>query len=384
MKRIYLSKLEAASAPSATPSASAAPSAPTPAPNIPNTPAAPAPGAAPSAPSTTHSASAASAYSANTPNAAAPSANAAPTPATVVELDEVVNGCLVNMVNPTEQEMAELATRLAIDPADLRAPLDAEERSRVTEEDGYVLVIIDIPVRDMSETSEDYTTIPLGIILTDEAIVTTCLEDTPLITDFLVGQVRNFYTYKKTRFVLQLLHRIAGSYLDNLRIIDTQSVQIERRLHRSMRNRELIDLLGLEKSLMYFTTSLRSNQRVLDKLVRLRGIKKYPDDDELLEDTIEENRQAMEMAEIYSGVLGSMMDAFASVISNNQNMVMKVLALITIIMSIPTMIFSAYGMNVAGEGMPFSDSIWGFAIVIAIAFALSALATMIFFIKKWF
>ena len=143
-------------------------------------------------------------------------------------------------------------------------------------------------------------------------------------------------------------------------------------------------MLGLEKSLVYFTTSLRSNQRVLDKLVRLRSVKKYPDDEDLLEDTIEENRQAMEMAEIYSNVLGSTMDAFASVIANNQNTVMKLLALITIIMSIPTMIFSAYGMNVAGEGMPFADEIWGFAAVILIAFFISALTTLIFFIKKWF
>ena len=302
----------------------------------------------------------------------------------VAEVGEVENGCLVTLVNPTEKESVQVAERLGIDIDDLRAPLDIEERSRVDETDGYVLIVVDIPVREMGDGSEGYTTIPLGIVLTDEAIVTTCLQETPLVSDFVKGRVRDFSTHKATRFVFQLLGRIASSYLTNLRSIDARSVEIERRLHKSMRNKELIDMLGLEKSLVYFSTSLRSNQRVLDRLLRLGSIEKDPDDEDLLEDVIEENRQAIEMTEIYNNVLSGTMDAFASVISNNQNMVMKVLALITILMSIPTMVFSAYGMNVASEGMPFAGSFWGFAIIIGFSFMISAAVTLIFFVKKWF
>ena len=302
----------------------------------------------------------------------------------VAEIDEVANGCLVTMFDPTEKESAQVSERLGIDIDDLRAPLDIEERSRVDEGDGYVLIIVDIPVREVSDDSEGYTTIPLGIILTPEAIVTTCLQETPLVNDFVKGRVRDFSTYKKTRFVFQLLGRIASSYLTNLRSIDARSVEIERHLHKSMRNKELIDMLGLEKSLVYFSTSLRSNQLVLDRLLRLSSVVKDPDDEDLLEDVIEENRQAIEMTEIYNNVLSGTMDAFASVISNNQNLVMKILALITILMSIPTMVFSAYGMNVATDGMPFADSFWGFAIIIGLSFVISAAVALIFFVKKWF
>jgi magnesium transporter len=302
----------------------------------------------------------------------------------LTQIDAIAEGCWVNMVNPTEAESAQVADELGLDIADLRAPLDIEERSRISEEAGYVLIIYDIPVTENADGKQSYETLPLGIILTPKAIVTTCLQNTPLQNDFVSGRVREFFTFKKSRFILQLLYNTAGTFLRYLRAIDTRSVQVEKQLHRSMRNNELLDMLGLEKSLVYFTTSLRSNLHVLQKLERTDAVKKYPDDEELLKDTIEENRQAMEMAEIYSNILSGTMDAFASVISNNQNIVMKFLALITIIMSIPTMIFSAYGMNVASNGMPWANSAWGFAIVIGLSAIISLIATIIFFAKKWF
>ena len=173
-------------------------------------------------------------------------------------------------------------------------------------------------------------------------------------------------------------------YLRYLRIIDKKSEQIEEKLHLSTRNQELMELLELEKSLVYFTTSLRSNEMVLEKLLKVDSIKKYPEDTELLEDVIIENKQAIEMANIYSGILSSMMGTFASVISNNLNIVMKALALITIVMSIPTIVFSAYGMNVSGAGMPFSASPWGFLVVIIISLVISIIAAFILSKKKFF
>lgn len=149
-------------------------------------------------------------------------------------------------------------------------------------------------------------------------------------------------------------------YLRYLRIIDKKSEQVEEKLHLSTRNEELIELLELQKSLTYFITSLRSNEVVLEKLLKIDSIKKYPEDTDLLEDVITENKQAIEMANVYSGILNGTMDAFASIISNNMNIVMKVLAIITIVMSIPTIVFSAYGMNVAGSGMPYQGVHWDF------------------------
>ena len=173
-------------------------------------------------------------------------------------------------------------------------------------------------------------------------------------------------------------------FLHYLRIIDKKSEVIEKNLHESQKNYELIELLELEKSLVYFTTSLRSNEVVLERLLKSESIKKYPEDTDLLEDVIIENKQAIEMANIYSGILNGMVDAFASIISNNLNIVMKFLATVTIVMSIPTMIFSAYGMNVAGAGMPFAGSPYGFMIVIGISFLFSVAVALIFSKKNLF
>ena len=229
-----------------------------------------------------------------------------------------------------------------------------------------------------------YGTIPLSIIVTNEMIITVCLEDTSVLGKFMDGRVRNFYTYMKTRFILQILYNNASMFLHYLRIIDKKSEEVEEKLHASTRNQELIELLELEKSLVYFTTSLRSNEVVLEKLLKVERIKQYPDDTDLLEDVIVENKQAIEMANIYSGILSGMMDAFASVISNNLNIVMKFLATVTIVMSIPTMIFSAYGMNVNTSGMPFAGSPYGFVIVIVLSLVLSLLVALIFSKKNLF
>lgn len=295
--------------------------------------------------------------------------------------DEITAGCWIALTDPTATEILEIADRFQIDPDDLRAPLDEEERSRIETEDKYTLILVDIPMIEERNGKDWYETIPMGIITTDEAIITVCLEDTAVLSAFMDGRVRDFYTYMKTRFILQILYKNAQQYLQYLRIIDKKSAEIEKKLHQSTKNRELIELLELEKSLVYFTTSLRANEVVLEKLLKNEKIKKYPEDTDLLEDVIIENKQAIEMANIYSGILSGTMDAFASVISNNLNIVMKFLATITIVMSIPTIVASFYGMNVNTAGMPFADSPWGFLIIILFTILISLLAAL-FFYKK--
>jgi magnesium transporter len=303
---------------------------------------------------------------------------------TIHQKDEAESGCWIALTDPTATEILEIAEKYEIDPDHLKAPLDEEERSRIESEDHYSLILVDIPAIEERNEKDWYVTIPMGIIMTEDMIVTVCLEDTPVLTAFMDGRVRDFHTYMKTRFILQILYKSASLYLQYLRIIDKKSEVVERELHKSQKNRELIELLELEKSLVYFTTSLRSNEVVFEKLLKNEKIKKYPEDTELLEDVIIENKQAMEMANIYSGILSGTMDAFASVISNNLNIVMKFLATITIVMSIPTMVASFYGMNVNPAGMPYAQSLYGFWIVLGFAVALSLLVALIFSKKNLF
>lgn len=302
----------------------------------------------------------------------------------IQEIQEQQIGCWIALIKPTEQELYYVSSEFQIELDDLKAALDDEERSRIHSEDNYTMVLVDIPTVEKRNEKEWYVTIPMSIIITKDIIFTVCLEDTPILSSFVTSKIRGFHTHMKTRFILQILYRNASTYLQNLRIIDKKSVEVEKTLHKSTRNQELIELLELEKSLVYFTTSLRSNEVVLEKLLKNESIKKYPEDTELLEDVIIENKQAIEMANIYSGILSGMMDAFASVISNNLNIVMKFLATITIVMSIPTMIFSAYGMNVNQNGMPFSQSNLGFLIVIILSFVISLVVAIVFSKKNLF
>ncbi len=300
------------------------------------------------------------------------------------QIQEPEEGCWIALTNPTATEIFEISEQFDIEVDDLRAPLDEEERSRIEAEDNYTLILADVPAIEERNDKDWYVTIPLGIILTENMIFTVCLEDTQVLTRFMEGRVRNFFTYMKTRFILQILYRNASMYLRYLRIIDKKSEQIETKLHMSTRNQELMELLELEKSLVYFTTSLRSNEMVLEKLLKMDSVKKYPEDTELLEDVIIENKQAIEMANIYSGILSSMTGTFASVISNNLNIVMKVLAVITIVTSVPNIVSSAYGMNVNPEGMPFSGSPWGFLIVNVMSLCLSILVAVFLSKKNFF
>lgn len=300
------------------------------------------------------------------------------------EKEELQPGSWIALTNPTATEIMDIADTYQIDPDHIKAPLDEEERSRIEVEDNYTLILVDIPSIEERNGKDWFVTIPMAIIVANDVIITVCLEETPILTSFTDGRVRDFHTFMKTRFILQILYKNATQYLQYLRVIDKKSEIIERKLHQSQKNEELIELLELEKSLLYFSTSLRSNEVVLEKLMRTDKVKKYPEDTELLEDVIIENKQAMEMTNIYSGILSGTMDAFASVISNNQNIVMKFLATVTIVMSIPNMVASFYGMNVNSKGMPFADSPYGFFIVLGFAVLLSLIVAYIFNKKDLF
>lgn len=299
----------------------------------------------------------------------------------LTKLEAIENNVWINLTNPTQQEVEQISKELDIDIDYLKAALDEEERSHIETDNGQTLLVVDIPYSEIDEESLIYQTIPLGIITLKDAIVTVCLKDNLVVRDFAEKRVKTFYTYKKTRFILQLLYKNSEKYLMYLRQIDKRSSIVEKELHKAMKNQELIQLLELEKSLVYFSTSLKSNEVVLERLMRLEEIKKYPEDTDLLEDVIVENKQAMEMAKIYSDILSGTMDAFASIISNNQNNVMKFLASITIVMSIPTMIASFYGMNVK---IPFEDNPYAFILIFGVTIIASIIAAIIMQKKKLF
>jgi magnesium transporter len=297
------------------------------------------------------------------------------------ELDKIVPGAWVHLCAPSEEEIATVCTRLGLDTDLVRAALDEEERSRIDFEDGHTLILVDTPtVETQPGRGFVYTTIPFGIILTETNIVTVCLKESALARAFSDSPVKNFSTKKQRRMTLQLLYRNATLFLYYLREVDKASNRVENELHISMKNKELIQMLGLEKSLVYFSTSLKSNELVLEKLLRMDFVKDYPEDTELLEDVIIENKQAMEMAGIYRDILSGTMDAFASVISNNLNIVMKMLASVTIILTVPNLVFALWGANIP---VPFADSPWGFAIVIGIAVVCTVLSVWVMLKKKW-
>lgn len=300
------------------------------------------------------------------------------------EISSICGDCWISMVSPSQSEVRAIAEACNIDPDAIASALDTDEKSRIEVDDTYTMVLTNIPTVEGEEDDELYTTIPLSIITTPKNIITVCSKDTVILKPFTTGRMRDFYTGMKSRFILQILYQEASLYLQYLHIIDKKSDQVEEKLHKSTQNSELITLLGLEKSLVYFSTALRSNEAVLEKLLRTGNMKQYPEDNDLLEDVIVENKQAIEMANIYSGILSGMMDAFASVISNNLNIVMKVLAIVTIVMSIPTMIFSAFGMNLVSAGMPLSASPFGFAAVVGLSLVFSLIVALIFIKMKMF
>ncbi len=270
----------------------------------------------------------------------------------VTEIDSQEAGCWISVISPNEDEIKYIIEEFNLDAGFVRSSLDEEENSRIELEEDQTLIIVDYPVESEESSNEfkmaNYYTMPMGIIFTQTNVVTISLKENATLNDLKSGVIKNVNTNHKTRFVLQMLLRISFRYLQYLKQIDKTSSSTEQKLYKSMKNEELIQLLGLGKSLVYFSTSLKANELTLEKILRGRVIKLYDEDQDLLEDVLIEIKQAIEMANIYSSILSGTMDAFASVISNNVNFVMKRLTVITMLMAVPTIVFSYYGMNVGG------------------------------------
>lgn len=285
--------------------------------------------------------------------------------------NEIAKGCWINLINPTEAELSRVSQETGLAYDFLKYPLDDEELPRVETDEDQVMIIVNIPI--ICKGDVVYDTIPLGIILNDNFIVTVCLEDANLLQEFTTSRIKGIATFKKTRFIFHLLHRKTTLFLKYLRDINRLTEEIEQSLHKSsMKNQALFYNMNLQKSLVYFSTSLRYNAKVMSRLMRGKTIKMYEEDEDLLEDVIIENTQAIEMADIYSNISSTSMTAFASLISNNLTTVMKFLTAITIILSIPTMLASFWGMNVP---VPFGNNYFGFTIILIISVVVCGIIT---------
>jgi magnesium transporter len=301
---------------------------------------------------------------------------------TLRQLEGFEENVWVNLINPSPEEIAFVTNKTGIETNDIKASLDDEEASRIEVENKYTLILIDIATKEKRHGNEFYTTMPLAIILAEKAIVTVCLEDTIVLKPFMMDKVKEFSTAKKSRFLYQILYSSTTVYQNCLRTINKKREEIEARLSKNTKNSDLIELHELETTLVYFATSLRVNGVVLDKLTRNERIKSYPEDRELLDDVIIENKQAIEMAGIYRDIINGTRELFASVIDNTLNSVMKLLASITVVMSIPAIISGFYGMNVDTDGMPFARSDHGFLIVCIFTFVICIITLIILKRKK--
>ena len=292
----------------------------------------------------------------------------------LIEMDSIEENSWIMLSAPSSEEIKQVSEACGIDPEDIEASLDDEEGSRVEVADKYTVILVDVPTVEIRNSKEAYNTIPLAIILTEQFIITVCLEESAVLKPFIDGKVKEFSTAKKTRFIYQILYNNATVYLNCLRLIDLKREEIEEKLSKGTKNSDLIELHELEKNLIYFTTSLRVNGMVLERLTRFERVKKYQEDLELLEDVIIENKQAIEMTNIYRSILEGTVQLFAQVIDNNLNTVMKLLAGITIVMSIPNIISGFYGMNVNQDHMPFARNSFGFPIICLISLIICFIA----------
>ena len=291
----------------------------------------------------------------------------------IKRLEAFEEKCWVDLVNPTDDEIEDAALVSGIPEETLKAALDEEETARIERDDGYFMCLVDTPTITDTDEGDTYETIPLAIIHNEKCIVTVSLRGNPVLGDFISNRV-SVETVKPVLFMLTFMFGNAKRFLSNLRQIDKKSLRVQAELHRSMKNKELIQMLSLENSLVYFSTSLSADIGVYKKMEKLPEIVGNEDYRDLYDDVLIETRQAMEMCNIYRDILSGTMDAYASVISNNLNVVMKLLAVITLIISVPTLVASLWGMNV---GVPFEGKAWGFWVVIGVCVVITAVVSVV-------
>lgn len=294
-------------------------------------------------------------------------------------LDTIANGAWVNVVDPTPEEMEKLVN-WGMEMDFINYSLDQDEMPRMERDEDYTFILLRIPIHQ-PDSDIPYNTVPLGIMILGNKIISVCRYDSDIFKPLTNGKHRFMKTGKRYRLTLYIFLETAARYLNLLREINRATEAVEDRLQKSTQNRELLELLKYQKSLTYFATALRSNEVMMERVQKTQLFNYYEDDQDLLEDVLTENQQAIQMTSIYTEILSSMMDAFASIISNNLNVVMKALAALTIVLNVPTIIASFYGMNVAlpGEGHPFA-----FLSVIGLSLGLTAFATYIFYRRNWF
>lgn len=297
----------------------------------------------------------------------------------LVRSDKIVENCWINLVAPTPEEIALVVKVTGVDEQFIIKILDDEETPRIDTSGNATLIVVDTPCFEDRHPKNRYITMPLGIIIcSNNYFITVSLTENEILKDFTTGKIKNFFTFKKTRFTIQILLKISTTYLKYLTIINDEIESKEKVLYKSTGNQELINLLNTEKSLVYFITALKANEIILEKLIKGNIIPLFEDDADLLDDAIIENKQGLEMAILYREILSSMSDTYATIISNNLNSLMKFLAGITIIFSVPTMIASFLGMNVSfGK---FGQSDYAFIIVIILSLILSIIIAL--FLKK--
>ncbi len=299
----------------------------------------------------------------------------------IEQVSDVTTSCWINVVDPTPDEILKLK-ELGVPQDFITYPLDIDERPRSErEDDGTLLIIVRAPYYQGAVSDVPYSTIPLGIIVSDNLIVTICKQEVEVLSDFATGRTKGLSTGKRYRFILRLLLGLAARYLSYLREINKMTELIEDKLTSSLKNNEVLELLKYQKSLVYFTTAIKSNEVLMERLQRMKLFTQYPEDEDLLEDVITENQQALGMTEVSNNILSSMMDAFASIISNNLNVVMKFLASMTIVLSIPTIVTSYFGMNVSIPGADIPVSYLG---ILGLCILLTAAVVILFLRKDWF
>jgi magnesium transporter len=287
-------------------------------------------------------------------------------------------GCWVRIISPNKDNLPLIAEHFKVPVDFLTASLDVDETARIEVDDHATLFIVKIPYFDEKNVDVLYFTIPVGIILVDGMILTVCTREADILKEFAENKVRNIGDGH--RFILQFLLRATVRYLAYLKQLNNAANIIQKKLEMESRNRQLIKLFNIEKSLVYFTTSLKSNMLMLERLRRMRLLEVNDTNENLLEDILTEGKQAIEMANIYSDILSGMMDAFASVISNNLNIVMRLLTSITIILTIPILIASFFGMNVQ---LPMTGNPYAFPIIVVLSLILCVVAVVYFVKRRW-
>ncbi|MDD2377613.1 MAG: magnesium transporter CorA family protein [Bacilli bacterium] len=258
----------------------------------------------------------------------------------------IITNTWIDLVNPTQEEINKVVAGTKIPSNLIVKMLDKEELPRIEFEEDATLIVIDVPCIENKRNKTQYSTMPLGIIANKGYLVTVALTETEILKEIKENKIKTLYTAKKTRFIIQLLHRVSLSYVKYLNIINHGIETREKVLVTSTSNQDLLNLMNIQKSLVYFITSLKANDVILEKLAKGAILDLYDEDFDLLEDALIESKQGIETASIYHEIITSLSDTYANIISNNLNGIMKFLAGITIVSSIPTMIASFMGMNV--------------------------------------